>query len=167
MKLLCIDPGTTVSGAVVYDTETRGVSFVQPSIPNEKLLQVITTKLCSLERYSSRGVDHMAIEMVASYGMAVGKEVFETVRWVGIFQQAFGLERSTLVYRRDVKLELCGNVRAKDANLRVALFDRFPATGGGATPVRGTKGQPGPLYGVTKHAISALAVGVTWEAMRV
>jgi len=59
-------------------------------------------------------------------------------------------------------MHLCKNNRAKDANIRQALLDRFPATGGGKAPQIGTKKQPGPLYGVTSHLWSALAVAVTW-----
>ena len=42
-----------------------------------------------------------------------------------------------------------------------ALLDLFPRTGGGATPQIGTKGKPGPLYGVSSHAWAALGVAVT------
>jgi hypothetical protein len=66
-----------------------------------------------------------------------------------------------LIYRRDVKLRLCGTVKAKDANVRQALIDMFPKTGGGKIPQIGTKAQPGPLYGVASHAWAAVAVAVT------
>jgi hypothetical protein len=58
---------------------------------------------------------------------------------------------------------LCNSMRAKDANIRRRVLDIFPATGGGKTPQIGTKGHPGPLYGVTSHAISALALGLTFK----
>ena len=103
--------------------------------------------------------DELAIEMVASYGMAVGKEVFETVRWIGRFQQCWrDPDAVRLIYRRDVKLHLCGSPRAKDANIRQALIDQLG-------PV-GVKREPGPLYGVKSHAWSALAVAVTAQAGR-
>jgi len=92
--------------------------------------------------------------MVASYGMPVGREVFETVRWIGRFQQAWHKpEEVRLIYRRDVKLHLCGSMRAKDPHVWQALIDKLG-------PV-GTKASPGPLYGVKSHARSALAVAVT------
>jgi hypothetical protein len=100
------------------------------------------------------GAEIFAIEMVASYGMPVGREVFETVRWIGRFQQAWrDPETVRFVYRKDVKLHLCGSARAKDANIRQALIDKLG-------PV-GTKAVPGPLYGVKSHIWSALAVAVT------
>jgi hypothetical protein len=109
--------------------------------------------------------------MVASYGMAVGKDVFETVYWIGRFCEA--AERSLArqgereaahhrVYRLDVKLHLCKDSRAKDGNIRQALIDRFPATGGGKTPQIGVKSQPGPLFGIKSHLWAALGVAVTF-----
>mgnify|MGYP007124593761 CR=1 FL=1 len=110
---------------------------------------------------------HMAIEMIQAQGMPVGKTTFETIVWIGRFVQAFGGDEDTYtrIYRREVKAELCNSQRANDANVRRALLDRFPRTGGGKEPAIGTKKQPGPLYGLSSHAISALAVGVTWEAL--
>lgn len=101
-----------------------------------------------------QGADLLAIEMVESFGMAVGRDVFETVRWVGRFQQAWrDPEAVRLVYRKQVKLHLCGTMKAKDPNIRQALIDRIGD--------RGTKKAPGPTYGVVSHAWSALAVAAT------
>ena len=66
----------------------------------------------------------------------------------------------TLVYRKDVKLHLCGDLRAKDANIRQALIDLF---GPGKERAIGKKKTPGPLYGIRKHEWSALAVAVTYH----
>lgn len=104
----------------------------------------------------------LALEMVASYGMSVGKDIFETVRWIGRLQQAYrDPEAVMLIYRRDVKMHLCGSAKAKDGNIRQALLDLFPATGGGKTPQVGIKSKPGPLFGVSTHAWAALGVAIT------
>lgn len=86
--------------------------------------------------------------------MPVGKEVFDTCIFVGRFQQSWRDPNAVrLIYRRDVKLHLCGNARAKDSNIRQALIDKLgPA---------GTLRAKGPLYGVKSHAWAALAVAVT------
>jgi hypothetical protein len=118
-----------------------------------------------LERLGMESGMTVAIEMIASYGMPVGREVFETCVWIGRFQQALESPGTAeLVYRKDVKLHLCGSPRAKDGNVRQALIDLFPATGGGKTPQIGTKKQPGPLYGMSSHAWAALGVAITAKA---
>jgi len=107
--------------------------------------------------------EHIAIEMIASQGMPVGRETFETCVWIGRFIQAFhNGQDHTLIYRGVVKDVLCGSRKAKDANIRQALLDKYPCTGGGKTPQIGTKSQPGPLFGISTHAWPALAVGHAW-----
>jgi hypothetical protein len=149
MTILAIDPGTTESGWCIYD----GARVLDSGVMgNAEMLYAIPDV----------PADRLAIEMIASYGMPVGREVFETCVWVGRFVQACRApEKVELVYRKDVKLHLCGTAQAKDPNVRQALLDMFPRTGGGKTPQIGTKDQPGPLYGVSSHAWAALGVAVT------
>lgn len=153
--ILAIDPGTTQSGWVEYDAESHRV-LDSDVMPNAEIL-------ARLERPSR--ADTLAVEMIASYGMAVGREVFETCVWIGRFVQAWHMpDDAKLVYRRDVKLHLCGTAKAKDPNIRQAILDLFPSTGGGKTPQIGTKSQPGPLYGVSSHVWAALGVALTAKA---
>ncbi|RMH18214.1 MAG: hypothetical protein D6698_07430 [Gammaproteobacteria bacterium] len=123
-------------------------------LPNEELLRKI--------REYPREKTLLAVEMIASYGMPVGADVFETVLWIGRFIEAWK-DEYRLIYRREVKIEICGTMEAKDANIRQALIDLFPRTGGGKTPQIGTKKDPGPLYGVVKDIWSALGVAVTTQ----
>ena len=142
--LLAIDPGTTHSGWVLYENGQVQGSGVGD---NAHILgDLIYYSHCDI-----------AIEMIASYGMAVGKEVFETCVWIGRFVQVAGPDRVRLVYRKDVKMHLCGSARAKDANIRQALIDLY----GGKAEAIGTVKKQGPLYGVKSHAWAALAVAVT------
>jgi hypothetical protein len=99
--------------------------------------------------------------MIACYGMPVGATVFETCVWIGRFIEAWG-DEFTKVYRKETKMHLCQTMRAKDSNIRQAIIDRYPATGGGKKPQIGTKAQPGPLYGVSKDVWAALAVAITF-----
>lgn len=149
--ILAIDPGTTESGFVVFD----GHRVIRSGVADNR--QILGTVIATAARSSA--FETLAIEMIASYGMAVGKDVFETCVWVGRFQQTWRDPAAVqLVYRRDVKLHLCGNARAKDPNIRQVLLDTLG-------PV-GTKGNPGPCYGVKSHAWAALAVAVTVAAAR-
>lgn len=101
---------------------------------------------------------YLAIEMIASQGMSVGQETFDTAMWVGRYAEVWDQCRlnTMLIYRREIRLHLCGSSRAKDSNVRQALIDRF----GGKDKAIGKKSSPGPLYGVSGHAWAALAVAV-------
>lgn len=161
--IVAIDPGSTESAYVSYK---EGELVVFDKLPNASLVDLIGFWVG--ETYITK----LAIEMPACYGMAVGKSVFETCRWVGIFQHAFGLERTYLVYRKSRNIEdgidsvcmhLCKNTRAKDSNIRQAIIDRYPATGGGKCPQIGVKKNPGPLFGVSADVWAALAVAITFD----
>lgn len=160
MIVLGIDPGPEQSAWCEYDSA-------------EKVLRKSGIErnehVWSLVRFPSEmGVDTtqtdsaFVIEMVQSYGMPVGKTVFETCVWIGIFLEAAGLlqqkrcffDHVARVTRPECALHLCGTHRAKDGSMNQALKDKL----GG----KGTKKDPGPLYGVRSHIWSALAVAVTW-----
>jgi hypothetical protein len=105
---------------------------------------------------------HMAIEMIASYGMAVGVHVFETCVWIGRYIELwdyFGSE-STKVYRSDVKMHLCKSNSAADSNVRAALIDRF---GPGKAKAVGVTKARGPLFGIKGDEWAALGVAVTYQ----
>lgn len=161
--LVAIDPGNEESAFVLYDAEfgvfeTHGWQGKQfGKLPNERVLELVTAR----GKYAA-SESHLVVEMIASYGMPVGREVFETCVWIGRFVQAWQAYGApyTLLYRRDVKLHLCGQARAKDANIRAVLLDRF---GPGKDKAVGTKKVPGPLYGVSADVWSALAIAVTYS----
>jgi hypothetical protein len=148
-SILAIDPGNTESGfALINMPEFELLEFGKVS--NEALLLGVP--------FLAGKADSFAIEMVASYGMPVGKDVFETCVWVGRFIQAAETPYH-FVYRKDEKLCLCNSLKAKDSNIRQALIDRyakFDFKNG-----KGTKKNPDTFYGVSKDVWQAIAVGVT------
>lgn len=150
-RILAIDPGNEDSAIL---TLLDGMPWDFCKSKNDIILE----SLRSWCRLGKKSYDVLAIEMIASYGMPVGKEVFDTCVWIGRFIEAWG-GPYTLVYRRDVKMYLCGNNTAKDGNIRQALIDRY----GGQDAAIGKKKSPGPLYGISKDVWSALAVAVTWQ----
>ena len=150
MILLAIDPGNEQSAWVLYDTEAKTPKD-SDIVPNHLML----------EQISRSPITHLAIEMVASYGMPVGRTVFDTCVWIGRFIEAWR-GPFTRVYRKDVKMHICQSMRAKDSNIRQAIIDLYPASGGGATPQIGTKKAPGPLFGFAKDKWAALSVAITW-----
>jgi hypothetical protein len=146
--VLAIDPGPVQSAWLFFEEGRPDVFGIWP---NEQIADEFL-------RGSGGDDTVVVIEHVESYGMAVGREVFDTVRWTGRFEEAAGPSPVVLMPRRTVKLHLCGSSRAKDANVRQALLDRF----GGNTVAVGRKAAPGPLYGVSKDVWSALALAVTY-----
>lgn len=149
--ILAIDPGNTESGFCFIDKDTiRPLNFGK--VDNALLKgRVLTNK-----------ADVVAIEMVASYGMPVGIEVFETCVWIGRFLEAAftGGKKVDLITRGEVKMHLCHSMRANDATIKQALVDRFAK--GQRNYGKGTKKEPGFFYGFKSDIWSAFALGVTY-----
>lgn len=148
MLILAIDPGNANSAYVLMEKETyKPIEFglLENNLVREKVLNL--------------DYDCLAIEMVASYGMAVGESVFDTCVWIGRFIEC-AQERNipyTRVYRIEEKMNICHDSRAKDSNIRQALIDRFG--------IVGTKKNPGFFYGFKKDIWAAYAVGCTYIDM--
>lgn len=156
MNILGIDPGTSRSAWVLFDGATVSAHGTDS---NDRLLDLMRRRDGDL-----RWADRLFVEMVASFGMAVGKDVFETVYWIGRFCEAWdhsgarGDPEARRLTRIEIKNHLCHSSRAKDANIRQALIDRLGPPG--------TKRNPGPTYGISKDCWSALAVAVTaWDKL--
>lgn len=150
--ILAIDPGNVESAYVLVEDDLSRV-VEKGKVENFELVDII---LRIRDEHSS--LEHIAIEMIASYGMAVGKTVFETCVWIGRFIQLirieFGVE-ADLIYRSEEKMCLCHSMKAKDSNIRQSLIDRFGEVG--------TKKNPGYFYGFKKDIWSAMAVAVTYH----
>lgn len=156
MNILAIDPGNKQSAyAVIEMPEFKLLDFGK--IENEKLLENLEYWF-----YTDSFIDAIAIEMIASYGMSVGKDIFETCVWIGRFVQALQGEDITYIYRKEEKMTLCGNTKAKDSNIRQALIDRYAKHD--YKNGKGTKANKDVFYGVSADVWQAIAVGVTyWE----
>jgi hypothetical protein len=153
MIILAIDPGTTKSAWVLYSDATQQLLGYGKQA-NEDVLEVIAR-----EDYAAA-----VIERIESYGMPVGREVFATVQWTGRFIAAIenvGHPWYELP-RLQVKSHLCHSGKARDANVRQALLDRFS----GPTTPSGNPAKGHPLKGVTGDVWAALAVAVTWTDQR-
>lgn len=154
MRLLAIDPGPEQSAYAYLDS---GTVRLHAKVDNAELLVYLRTPPVD----SANPHDHVVVEAIASYGMPVGAEVFETVWWAGRFHEAAvrsGVTASRLK-RKEVMHHLCGSSKGNDATIRQALIDRF---GPGKEKAIGRKKTPGPLYGISGDEWSALAVAVTY-----
>lgn len=155
MRVFAIDPGNIQSAYCVVDADTlRPLDFGK--IPNEELRDYIRGFIFDEE-------DRAVVEMVQSFGLAVGREVFDTCVWVGRFSERLDrklLHPTDTIYRKDEKLHICGNTKAKDANIRQALIDRFAKHD--LKNGKGTKKEPDWFYGFRADIWAAYAVALTY-----
>lgn len=149
--ILAIDPGSEQSALVFYRYGERPEVTHLGLYQNDHVIQVMRRDY---------GGYHMAIEMPKAQGMPASTQLFETCVWIGRFIQIWLPHPWSFIYRPDVKLHLCGSMRAKDSNIRAALIDRF---GGSKRKAVGIKADRGPLFGIKRDIWQALAVAVYWS----
>ena len=154
MILLAVDPGHKKSAFVKY-VQAHGRK------DGRIAHRGIWDNDCLLDNLISLGGDVLLIEKVASFGMPVGEEVFETVFWSGRFAERWPgkVDRMT---RNQVKMALCHKTAGvNDSVIRQRLIDIF---GPGKEAAIGRKRNPGPLYGVKADEWAALALAVAWSS---
>ena len=151
--ILAIDPGSEQSAWISYSPAAQVVGDMSIDT-NCDLLDVLAG------HYNTSGqAGHMAIEMMRARGMPTANAEFLTCVWIGRFIQAWQPRPWSFVYRADVKMALCGSMRAKDSNIRAALIERF---GGSRRKAVGIKAAPGPLLGIKRDLWQALGVAKCW-----
>ena len=155
VRILAVDPGREESGAVVLDTD--GGKVVWHAIEDN---EAVRSKLLHGIYGVAKLADVLVLEKVESYGMPVGDDVFETIYQSGQIAHAAKMRHIPVhrIPRRDVKMHLCGNMRARDSNIRQAIINRY----GGKQKAIGRKASPGPLYGIKSHEWAALALALTY-----
>lgn len=154
MPVLAIDEGNEYSGYCVMLDDYTPVDFGK--VPNMELLEYIRD---IAEKY--KGLT-LAIEKFESYGMPVGKSVFDSCVWAGRFIQE--CQRSHVSYRwvsrKDEKMVICGSMKANDTTIRHALIDMFCKhdyrTG------KGTAKNPDFFHGFKADVWSAFAIGYVY-----
>jgi hypothetical protein len=161
MIVLAVDPGYEQSAWLAFDGRRAMAHAIEPNALLLERFELMKDEGVTMPGFSD--VAAIVFEQIESFGMAVGREVFETVFWTGRLFQAAQIHADVTTEtlrmpRRAVKLHLCQSARAQDSNIRVALLDRF----GGTERAVGKKASPGPLYGIKSHEWSALAIAVTW-----
>lgn len=145
-----IDPGTSSSAYVAFD----GADVVEHEITSNVNVALYLRKLRERGPFSEVPFDHypeapaVVFESVESYGMTVGREIFQTIFWTGrLFQIArdtIGPTHVSRLPRRSVKKHLCRSNAVKDKHIRAALVKRFDS------------------LKLSSHEWSALAIAVTW-----
>jgi hypothetical protein len=144
MIIVGIDPGTTQSAVVIYDTATE-----------EILGHGKYDNVDAMLAFAEGGT--VVCEMVQSFGMPVGAEVFQTVLWVGRYCEYCRWVGASfhMIYRQEIKTTLCQSVKANDAAIRQRLIDLLGPPG--------KKKTPGKTYGLAGDEWQALAVCVAFS----
>lgn len=153
-----IDTGDIKSALVIL----RGQEVIEKIIKPNKDLSV------DLETISKVFKDaKLAIEMFQGRGKKAGQESFDSIFYVGWFARVW-VERAkttpVMIYRSEVKRHLCGTTAVNDSNVRQAILDLYPKTGGGKVPQVGVKAKKGPLFGISNDMYSALGICLTVQS---
>lgn len=152
--IIAIDPGTTESAVAVWDGKHVVMAEV---VQNDALREMLISDF----DFGIKGNGcALVVEWMNCQGMAVGQETFHTLRWIGRFQEVWEARTGlpvVFITRQDVKLHHCGNARAKDANLKMALTDKYGAPG-----TQKNQGVTFPLRGDGGHKWQAFALATAY-----
>lgn len=143
MRVIAIDPGTTHSGVILMDCLDEQPLFKE---------HMKNTELITWLKEQSQ-IDVLLLEWIESYGMAVGRETFETCHFIGklaLTAKLHGIPEIYHVGRKSIKMHHCNSTRAKDANIRQSLIDKYG--------LPGTKKAQGVTYGISGHIWPAYAL---------
>lgn len=159
--VLAIDPGTTMSGVCLVESENCKPLY-SDKLENACIRGRMVRELGERD-IKARDVE-VVIERMQGNSMPVGSEVFLSCEWIGrfdIFFREITGNVTRYVFRRDEYKMLCANVYThNDKGIRTALAERFAY--GEKNYGKGTKKDPGWFYGFAADAWSAYAIAVTF-----
>lgn len=182
--ILAIDAGTSKSGWVLI-TDNKAQKPIEYGFWDNEELEILITDTDREQRRDH--ALHVVFEDIQSYGMPVGVDVFETVKWLGEWRHVCKDKEIpySFVKRSEVKNFLCKTNRASDKNVRQAIIDYY---GGDTVAIGGKKcldckgkgwtgrgrvycsicagsgleSRKGVLNGISGHVWSALGVALTY-----
>ena len=145
MKIIGIDPGNEETAYAVMAEDYTVIEADKQA--NDQFLDY------TLPALIRSGINTVVVEGIQSYGMAVGKTVFETCYIVGECRRVAKLEGAEVrIYARpEYARALVGGMKVKDSTVRQALMTRF----GGDK-----KGEPLYLLKGNSDKRSAFAIAV-------
>ena len=139
-NIIAIDPGNKETAFVILE---NGKIICHDYMANNDIIFRIKNWI----RFVNEDCE-IYCEMIASYGMPVGKSIFDTCLFIGRIMEA--LPDVKLITRNTVKNAICHSSKAKDANIRQALIDIYGEVG--------TKKNQGGTFGISGDKWAALAV---------
>lgn len=142
--ILAIDPGKKIGWAVLADMDGDLLML--------HCGEATTWAEIAPETVDEYHISNIVIESIIPYGSALSQDVIDTCLQIGQLLEILKDRAPILVSRKEVKQHLLGRATGSDVDVRRALTDRLGE--------KGTKKAPGPLYRVSGHAYSALALAV-------
>ena len=151
--IFAIDPGNTESAFVLLGDKMQVLN--KGKLANRDVEKVLCKAL---------QIPHLDVvcERINSYGMPVGREVFDTCEQIGRFGFICDMHNLKMNYinRSEEKLTICHSPRANDTSIRRALIDHFAQHD--FKNGKGTKKNPDWFYGFKADIWAAFAVGYTY-----
>ncbi len=145
MKILGIDPGPEQSASVLWDTEEKRILGHSQA---ENGLFKVGIKIA----WHEGEFEICAIEDVSYYGKVLNRSTFDTLKMIGRLLEICD-PYTALVEFPSIAYHFCNSRRGvKTSQINKVLEDKY----GG----KGTKKNPGPLYGIKEHEWSALSVAL-------
>jgi hypothetical protein len=153
-RILAIDPGTKRSAYVIVHPSGKVSGEILDNFALLKKLEELPLP-----------VFKPVIEMVSCYGFPVGREVFDTVVWIGRFCQAIeaavGYGKVTLLPRQKAKQALISGRVSNDSEIRRRVIELY----GGKEKALGNKAAPGPLHDIHRDLWQALALAIAFDRL--
>lgn len=145
MIVLGIDPGPLKSGIIRWDGKKQWGAEIIDNMDLFAYLMDAPEDLIVVEIMSS------------SYSHVAGKDIMQTQLWAGKFLGAFDKYKIE-VFRSQVSKYFCNITGANDAQLKSGIVDIVDPMREFGKLGKGTKKNPGPLYGISEsHIWDALA----------
>ena len=162
MNILGIDPGPDESAIAIIKFDPYHGKWPTLGIfgkyENRHILNSIELNL--------ENIHGCCIEQAQNHGHIVGRDVYETIWWSGRFYELaeHSLDMDVVRMKKPtINVELCGISRATNSQIVASVTDEFEPCGGGKNKRKGTKRNPGPLYGVSGQDVyDAMAAAIAF-----
>lgn len=152
VAIMGCDPGPTHSALALITAYEGDILLLAGAWykPNEELASIVPEFAGPHETAGDGPLKLFAYERCGLMGRFVGQSVFETAAMGGELRRAYRplATQSFALRPSDWKLALTGVGNSKTPAVYEAICREFEPTGGGSDPYRGTKKQPGPLWGL-------------------
>lgn len=155
MIIFSIDQGDEYSGYTIFDPDNKNLMAFD-KVTNADLRIILLDYILNFVLLKEEYKDTVfVIEEIKNFGMPMAQTTINSVFWGGRFCELIKIHCKNeviLVPRKTAVTGLCKVAKAKDGNVSRRLRDLFGE--------KGTKKNPGMLYGMKSDCWSALGLAV-------